>query len=257
MKLIDTHSHLFLEQFDKDRDLVVKKAIDSNINKIVLPNISSTTIDSLLELSDKYPNNCFPLIGLHPTSVKANYLNELEIVEKYLEKRKFIGVGEIGIDLYWDKTHLKEQIDAFVKQINLAKKYKLPIVIHARDSFDEVFEVIDNMIDDNLYGIFHAFTGGIKQAEKIISYKNFKIGIGGVVTFKNSGLDKIVNKIDLNHIVLETDSPFLTPSPFRGKRNESSYINIIAKKIADIKNVDISHIAEITTKNAHEIFKFN
>ena len=194
------------------------------------------------------------MIGLHPTSVNGNYTDELKLVEDHLETGRYVAVGEIGIDLYWDKTFKEQQEKAFRYQIDLAKKYKLPIVIHARDSFDEIFKIMDDVIDENLSGVFHAFTGNEKQAERVVEW-GFKIGIGGIVTFKNSGLDKVVNNIDINHIVLETDSPYLAPVPKRGKRNESAYIVYIAQKIAEIKNIPLDVVAQITTNNAKQLFK--
>jgi len=230
MHLIDTHTHLFLPEFDSDRDQVILNAQKGGVEKILLPNVDGTTIDPLLELSSKYPEFCYPMMGLHPTSVKDNYKEELNIVENWLKKQKFYAIGEIGIDLYWDKTFKIQQEEVFRYQIDLAKKYNLPIVIHARDSFDEIFKIMDEVIDNKLFGVFHAFTGTDNQAERIIEW-GFKIGIGGIVTFKNSGLDKVVHNIDINHIVLETDSPYLSPVPNRGKRNESANVIHIAGKI--------------------------
>jgi len=207
----------------------------------------------MYDLEKKHPSTVFLMMGLHPTYVKENYLEELRHVEKELEKRKFVAIGEIGIDLYWDKTHLKEQQDAFRKQIHLAKKYKLPIVIHCRDAFDEVFEVLEQEKSDDLFGIFHCFTGTYQQALQAISF-NMKLGIGGVVTFKNGKIDQFLNKIDLKHIVLETDSPYLAPIPFRGKRNESSYLVNVADKLAQIYGCSMTEIAEITTANSKAVF---
>ncbi|MEA3316772.1 MAG: TatD family hydrolase [Bacteroidota bacterium] len=256
MKFIDTHTHLYLPEFDDDRDVVINNAIEKNIEKMVLPNIDSTTINNLLDLSKKYPQNCFPAIGLHPSSVDKNYKEELSILEKYLERESFYAIGEIGIDLYWDKTFIKEQEEAFLYQINLAKRINLPIIIHARDSFDEIFKIVEKENNEKLNGIFHSFTGNIEQANKIIQW-GFKIGLGGILTFKNSNLDKVVKEIDLKHIVLETDSPYLAPTPKRGKRNESSYLVYIAEKIAQIKNISISEVAQVCYKNSCDVFKFN
>ncbi len=254
MNLIDTHTHLFVEKFDEDRDVVIQNAINSGIKKMILPGIHSSYISKQLELAKKYPDNCFPAIGLHPSDVKEDYLEELKIVEQNAESGKFIAIGEIGIDLYWDKTFIKEQIIAFRNQIELAKKINLPIIIHVREAFNEVFEVIDELNDENLKGIFHSFTGTLKQANKIIEYKNFKIGINGIVTFKNGGLDKVVKEIDSKHIVIETDSPYLSPMPKRGKRNESSHLMFIAEKTAELYNISVQEFAEISNKNAIEIF---
>lgn len=254
MQLIDTHTHLFLPEYNSDRDQVILNAQKNGVEKVLLPNVDRSTIHDLLKLVDEYPDYCFPMMGLHPTSVKENYKEELKQIETWLEKGKFIAIGEIGIDLYWDKTFKIQQEEAFRYQINLAKKYNLPIVIHARESFDEIFHIMNDVIDDNLRGVFHAFTGNEFQAQQITQW-GFKIGIGGIVTFKNSGLDKVVHNIDINHIVLETDSPYLAPVPKRGKRNESSYLTYIALKIAEIKNISLNEVAEITTYNAKQLFK--
>lgn len=254
MNFIDTHTHLFLKQFENDIDDVISRSIYKGVDRFILPNVDVCTITDLKNLTARYPENCFPLMGLHATSVKADFEKNLEIIENQLKTEKFYGVGEIGIDLYWDKTFLEHQKRAFIYQINLAKELGLPIVIHARESFDKIFEVMDKHNDDNLSGIFHCFTGNLKQAEKIIDYQNFKLGIGGVLTFKNSGLDKTVENIDLEHLVLETDSPFLAPKPHRGKRNESSYILLIAQKLAEVKKVPLAEIAKITTENAENLF---
>jgi TatD DNase family protein len=254
MQLIDTHTHIFLPEFDSDRDQVIKNAQENGVSQVLLPNVDSTTSESLLKLAEQYPDFCLPMMGLHPTSVDKNYHEELKKVEVLLAKRKFYAIGEIGIDLYWDKTYKSQQEEAFLHQINLAKKYNLPIVIHARESFDEIFRIVEKEMDDNLSGVFHAFTGNEEQANQIVDW-GFKIGIGGIVTFKNAGLDKVVNTIDINHIVLETDSPYLAPLPKRGKRNESAYVIYIAQKIAEIKNISTDEVARITTNNAKQIFR--
>jgi len=254
MNYIDTHTHLFLPEFDTDRDQVIANAKNAGVEKVLLPNVDSGTILPLLDLVDKFPDFCFPMIGLHPTSVKENFEQELEMVESWLKKRKFYAIGEIGIDLYWDKTFLKQQEEVFKYQIKLAKKYDLPIIIHARDSFDEIFNIVEREIDSSLKGIFHAFTGNLEQAKQIIDW-GFFIGIGGIVTFKNSHLRDVIKKIDINHLVLETDSPYLAPVPYRGKRNESAYIQIVAQKIAEIKEISLDEVAQITTSNAKKRFK--
>jgi len=254
MFLVDTHTHLYLDQFNSDRAEAVKRAIDQDIKSMLLPNIDSSSVNGMLELCNQFPENCFPMMGLHPTSVKENFMDELELVEQWLKKYKFYAIGEAGIDLYWDKTYLKEQKEALIKQIELAKKYQLPIVIHMRDSFDEIYSLMKEHTSPELTGVFHCFTGNLEQARKIIDL-NFMLGIGGVITFKNSGLDKVVQNIDLKHIILETDSPFLAPVPFRGQRNESAYIQLIAKKIAEIKNTTVEEVAFITTNNANQLFK--
>ncbi len=254
MTFIDTHSHIYLSDFDNDRSKIVERAINEGVHKILLPNVDSNTIDSMLRLCQAYPDNCLPMMGLHPTSVKENVEDELAIVEKLLKENSFIAIGEIGIDLYWDKSFFAEQEEAFRFQVNLAKKYNLPIVIHSRDSFDELFTLLDKLNSPELKGVFHCFTGTEKQAQKIINEYGFKLGIGGVITFKNSGLAEQIKNIDLKHFILETDAPYLAPIPYRGKRNQPAYIPLIAQKLADAKGVSVSEIAEITTQNAKELF---
>ena len=222
---------------------------------MLLPNIDSSSIQPMLNLCAEFPNNCFPMIGIHPCDIKKNYLEELEIIEEWLQNEKFVAVGEIGIDLYWDKNTLSIQEDAFRKQVELAKKYKLPIAIHVRDSFDEVLGIIDELNDDYLSGVFHCFTGNEGQANHIINYGGFKLGIGGVVTFKNSDLDKTLSTISIENLILETDSPYLAPTPYRGKRNESSYMILVADKLAEIYGKSLEEVAYITTQNAKELFK--
>ena len=256
MILTDTHTHLYSDQFNEDIDTVIQNCIDKGITRLFLPNIDSESIDGMMKLGEKYPKNCFPMMGLHPTSVKENYKEELTLVKEWMSKHPFCAVGEIGIDLYWDKTFLVAQQEAFRFQIKLAKEYNLPFVIHCRDAFDEIFEILNELNDDKMRGIFHCFTGTIEQANHVINYGGFKIGIGGVVTFKNSGLDKVVAQIDLEHLVLETDSPYLAPTPFRGKRNESTYLYTIAERVADIKEVSIEKVAQITTENSKQVFGF-
>ena len=256
MQFIDTHSHLYLPELDKNRDEVINRAIRKGINKICLPNIDIRSVKPMMDLVNKYPDFCFPMSGLHPTSVRKNYRDVLKKVQEYLLKENFIAIGEIGIDLYWDKTCKEEQKKAFREQITLAIDNHLPVVIHIRKSFDEVFQILDEFKPDYPKGIFHSFTGNSDQANRAIAM-GFKLGIGGIVTFKNSGLDKVVKDIDLKHIVLETDSPYLAPVPKRGKRNESSYLVFTAQKIAELHNITIEKIAEITTQNALKIFKLN
>ena len=229
MLLIDTHLHLYAEEFDEDRKQVIDDALTAGIGQLLLPNIDSTTIESMMSLARQYPDVCFPMMGLHPCSVGSNYQQELQVVEYWLNKRKFVAIGEIGIDLYWDKTFIAQQQEAFRMQIQLAKKYDLPYVIHARNSFDEVMEIVTEFKNDPLRAIFHCFSGTVAQAEEVVAMKNFKLGIGGVVTFKNSGLDKVVEAIDLKNLVLETDAPYLAPVPFRGKTNHPEYLVLIAK----------------------------
>jgi len=253
MNLTDTHTHLYSEAFDEDRDEVIKNAIDLGVERFFIPAIDSTYTKAMFALEEAYPKNMFLMMGLHPTHVKDNFREELQHVEEMLSKRKFYAVGEIGIDLYWDKTLLREQQEAFRYQIRLAKKHKLPIVIHCRESFDEIFEVLEAEKGTDLFGIFHCFTGSLEQARRAISY-NMKLGIGGVVTFKNGKIDTFLNELDLKHIVLETDSPYLAPVPFRGKRNESAYIIKILDKLSEIYGRDQKEIAKITTHNAIELF---
>ncbi|HXU26183.1 MAG TPA: TatD family hydrolase [Bacteroidia bacterium] len=250
---VDTHTHLYSEEFTADIDVALKKAIDAGVEKFFLPNIDSSSINVMHALCEKHPQHCFPMMGLHPCSVKENYKEELAIAYKYLQTRKYTAVGEIGIDLYWDKTFYKEQVEAFEQQINWALEFNLPIVIHCRNSFDEIYDVLCSF-KKLPKGIFHCFSGNAEQAQKIIDKTNFKLGIGGVITFKNSGLDKAIENIDLKHLVLETDSPYLAPVPYRGKRNESAYIPLIAAKIAEVKKCSLLDVATITTANAKEIF---
>ena len=254
MHLIDTHTHLFAQQFDEDRSEVIHRALEKGVQQMLLPNIDSRSIQPMLNLCKGFPNNCFPMIGIHPCDVKENYLEELLIIEEWLQIENFVAVGEIGIDLYWDKSTLSIQEDAFRKQVELAKKYKLPIAIHVRDSFDEILAILDELNDDNLSGVFHCFTGNEVQANHIINYGDFKLGIGGVVTFKNSGLDKTLSTIPIESLILETDSPFLAPTPYRGKRNESSHVVLVAEKLAEIYGKSLEEIADITTQNAKELF---
>ncbi len=254
MIITDTHTHLYSEAFDEDRKEMISRALQDNVSRFFIPAIDSTHTEAMLQLESDFPDHVFLMIGLHPTSVKDNYKEELGHVENMLAKRHFYAIGEIGIDLYWDKTTLPIQIEAFKHQIRLAKTYQLPIVIHCRDAFDEIFEVLGSEKSDDLFGIFHCFTGTLEQAKKAISYQ-MKLGIGGVVTFKNGGIDQFLNQIDLKHIVLETDSPYLAPKPFRGKRNESSYIIKVLQKLSEIYELSEEKIADITTQNSKDIFK--
>ena len=253
MILTDTHTHLYSEAFDEDRDSVIQSAINTGVGRFFIPAIDSTYTQSMFDLQRKFPDHMFLMMGLHPTHVKENFKDELEHVREMLDDHKFFAVGEIGIDLYWDKSFLKQQQEAFKAQIQLAKKHKLPIVIHCRDAFDEIFEVLEGEKGNDLYGIFHCFTGTLEQAHRAISY-NMKLGIGGVVTFKNGKIDTFLNEIDLKHIVLETDSPYLAPVPYRGKRNESAYLINILKKLTDIYGLSEEEIGTITTENSKEIF---
>jgi TatD DNase family protein len=253
MQFIDTHTHLYLPEFDADRDEAVTRALSKGVSKMLLPNIDIQSVNSMLSAVTRYSGICYPMVGLHPTSVKEDYQSQLEKLEILFTKHKFIAIGEIGIDLFWDKTFLNEQIIAFRRQIFFALNNELPVVIHSRDSFPEVFSVLDEFEGKGLKGVFHAFTGSIDHAGKAIRM-GFKLGIGGIVTFKNSGLDKIVREIDPENIILETDSPYLAPVPFRGKRNESSYICIINKKLAEIYRMSEEEIASITYSNSMQLF---
>ena len=253
MIITDTHTHLYSEAFENDRSEMMQRALDNNVSRFFIPAIDSSYTESMLNLEKNYPECVFLMMGLHPTHVKENYKEELLHVKKMLDSHKFYAVGETGIDLYWDKSTLDIQVEAFKFQIKLAKQYGLPIVIHCRESFDEIFEVLESEKSEDLFGIFHCFTGTIEHAKKAISY-NMKLGIGGVVTFKNGRIDQYLNQIDLKHIVLETDSPYLAPTPYRGKRNESSYILSVLKKVAEIYKISEEKMAEITTQNSKEIF---
>ncbi|WP_395076003.1 TatD family hydrolase [Flavobacterium sp.] len=253
MILTDTHTHLYSSEFENDRDEMIQNAISKGVSRFFIPAIDSSYTQKMYDLEIKYPENIFLMMGLHPCYVKENYEEELALVETQLSKRKFAAIGEIGIDLYWDKTTLEIQKIAFQRQIQLAKKYKLPINIHCREAFYEIFEVLELEKSPELFGIFHCFSGNYEQALKAISY-NMKLGIGGVVTFKNGKVDQFLNQIDIKHIVLETDSPYLAPAPFRGKRNESSYITLVAQKLSEIYNLPISEIARITTENSVAVF---
>ena len=254
MIITDTHTHLYSESFDSDRDQIIKRAIQSGITRFFVPAIDSSYTQRMYDLEKKYPENIFLMTGLHPTHVNNDYNKELDHIVQQLDDREFFAIGEIGIDLHWDKTTVELQQNAFRFQIQLAKKYKLPIVIHCRDAFNEVFDILELEKSDDLNGIFHCFTGTYEQAKKAISY-NMKLGIGGVVTFKNGNIDSFLSKIDLSDIVLETDAPYLSPVPYRGKRNESSYLINILEKVASIYSVDKREIANITTQNSINIFK--
>ena len=253
MIVTDTHTHLYSEAFVDDRKEMINRAINTGVSRFFIPAIDSTYTESMLQLENDFPKNIFLMMGLHPTHVKESYKEELQHVEEMLSKRKFFALGEIGIDLYWDKSTLGIQQEAFKYQIQLAKRYKLPIVIHCREAFDEIFDVLESEKDHNLFGIFHCFTGTLEQAYRAMSF-NMKLGIGGVVTFKNGKIDQFLNKIDLKHIVLETDAPYLAPAPFRGKRNESAYIIKVLEKLSEIYEMPMEKIAEITTQNSKEVF---
>ena len=253
MIITDTHTHLYSESFDEDRTEMIQRAIDAGVKRFFIPAIDASYTKSMYQLESDFPDHIFLMMGLHPTHVKENYTDELKHVEEQLAKRKFYAVGEIGIDLYWDQSTLDIQIETFRHQINLAKQYDLPIVIHCREAFDEIFEVLEQERSDDLFGIFHCFTGSLEQAEQAIAY-NMKLGIGGVVTFKNGKIDQFINQIDLKHIVLETDAPYLAPKPYRGKRNESSYLIKVLEKLSELYGISEEAIAAITTENSKDVF---
>ncbi len=253
MNFIDTHTHIYLKEFDEDIDTVMDRAEKAGVKKMFLPSIDSSHFNEIFSLEKKYPNNCFAMMGLHPCSVNENYMQELDLIKSQLEKRKFIAVGEIGLDFYWDKTYAKHQIESFEQQMQWALEYNLPISIHTRNAMQETIDIVKPFSKKGLKGVFHCFGDNVEFANKIIEL-NFLLGIGGVVTYKKSGLNETLKEISLEHIVLETDAPYLTPVPHRGKRNESSYIKIIAQHIAEIKRESIETVAMITTQNAENIY---
>lgn len=254
--IIDTHAHLYAEEFSEDQTEVFIRAEAAGVYYFLLPNINSESIP-LMEKLMKEHKNTIPMMGLHPSYVKENWMEELQIIETHLFKNpsKYCAVGEIGMDLFWDKTFIEAQKIVFRTQVSWAKKLKLPIAIHARDAFDEIFEILDEENDESLKGVFHCFTGSIEQATKILDYGGFKLGIGGVITYKNSGLTEVLNSVKLKHLVLETDAPYLSPAPFRGKRNESAYLSYIIEKISGIYKLSDAKIAEVTSQNAIELFQ--
>lgn len=257
MFFIDTHTHLFSDAFDEDRNEMIQRAIASGVTQMLLPNIDVASIEPMYALCNQYPENCFPMMGLHPGYVGENWEKDLDFIENALFTRKNVAVGEIGMDLYWDKSFVEQQAKVFKKQVEWAKQLKLPVVIHAREAFDEIFEIVDELNDERLSGVFHCFTGNLDQAKKIESYGGFKLGIGGVLTYKKAGLDEVLKDVPLEMLVLETDSPYLPPTPHRGKRNESAYLLHVAEKLADVKQVSLKEVAEVTSMNAKQLFKLN
>ena len=255
MKLIDTHCHLYSEEFKTDIDIVIQSAEREGVERFYLPSVDSESIEAMLAVSKKFPNKCIPMMGLHPCYVKANYLQELEIIKKYLTQEKFAAVGEIGLDFYWDKTFIQQQYESFRMQIELSLQYNLPVVLHSRDAMQETIDVIKEYIPKGIKGIFHCFGGTYENAVEIIN-AGFYLGIGGILTYKKSGLSEVLEKINLEHLVLETDAPYLSPVPFRGKRNESSYLKYIVARLAEVKKVPADEVAQITTTNAQKIFAF-
>lgn len=251
--ITDTHTHLYSSQFKEDQKEMIQRAKDAGVSRFFIPAIDASYTESMLKLEENFPSDVYLMMGLHPTSVKENYLDELAHVKEWIDKRNFYAIGEIGIDLYWDKTFLKQQQEAFRTQIKWAKEKKIPIVIHCRNAFDEIFEILEAEKSKDLRGIFHCFTGTKEQALQAISY-NMKLGIGGVVTFKNGKIDAFLNEIDIKNIVLETDAPYLAPAPYRGKRNESSYITNVVDKLVDIYGRSFEEISKITTQNSKDVF---
>lgn len=251
MYFIDTHTHIYLPEFDDDREIMMQRAKEANVNISIMPAIDSSTYETMLNVESTY-ENCYAMIGLHPCSVNQDYEKELDLVGQYLKQRKFLAIGEIGLDFYWDKTFAEQQYKAFHKQIEIALQYNLPIVIHSRNAIDECINVVKE--HHGLTGVFHCFSGNEEQARKIIEL-GFMLGIGGVVTFKNAGLDRVIEKVGLPNVILETDAPYLAPVPYRGKRNEPSYIKLVAEKLSTLSNLSIEEIAELTTENAKKLFK--
>lgn len=255
MYFIDTHTHLYSTEFDSDRTEMVENAIKAGVKKLLLPNIDVASIEPMYRLCEEFPQNCFPMMGLHPGYVNENWEQDLLIIRKALDENKHIAIGEIGMDLYWDKTFIEEQKKAFRIQIEWAKELNLPIVIHARDAFDEIFEILDELNDAALTGVFHCFTGTLEQAQKINSYGGFYLGIGGVLTYKKSDLPSVLTEIPLEQIIVETDAPYLPPTPHRGKRNESKFLLHVAEKVAEVKNCSLLEVARITSENAEKLFQ--
>ena len=259
MNLTDTHAHIYSDQFAKDIDKMLERTFEAEVSRIYMPNIDHTSIDGMLELEEKYPLHCFPMMGLHPCSVDKNFEKELYIAEEWFSRRKFAAVGEMGLDTYWEEAWLSQQQEAFRIQADWAKKYRLPLVIHCRGkegdgAMKKVIDLLTTLKDENLYGVLHCFGGSLDDAQRLIEL-GFKLGIGGVVTYKKSGLDEVLKHIDTEHLILETDSPYLAPVPHRGKRNETAYLRIVAQKVADIKQMGLEELAQITTANALAMFK--
>ena len=253
---VDTHTHLYLSEFDGDRDEVIERAMKSRVEIMLLPNIDFSTVDDMLRLSTKYPGICLPMIGLHPGSVKENYMEELQLLLQWADKKEFYAIGEVGMDLYWDKTYLEEQKDAFAIQIHWARERKLPLVIHSREAFYEIFQVLEKELEAGQTGVFHSFTGGKEEVRKILEM-DFYFGINGIASFKNSNLKEVILQIPPERLLLETDSPFLAPVPRRGRRNESSFLPYIADAVASVYGMGIEELSAITTKNAKQLFDLN
>jgi len=254
MEFIDTHCHFYLNDFDADRDEVLQACITANVNTLLLPNINRDSIEPMLKVCQSYPQHCFPMLGLHPSDVNNHYQEELNYILNQYDPKQYLAIGEVGIDLYWDRTYINQQIMAFRQQIEFAIKHDLPLIIHSRKSFTEILSVLNEYKQTKMKGIFHCFSGDVNQAKKVIE-KGFYLGIGGTLTYKNSGIQEVVKQIPLSHLVLETDAPFLPPVPHRGKRNQSNYIPLIAEKISELKGISIEEIAQTTSFNAKSIFK--
>lgn len=253
MQLTDTHTHIYYHVDTLALQEQINRCLKNNISRLFLPNVDTASIKNVLNTAEAYPENCYPMLGLHPCSVKENFREELASIKSAIDENRIYAIGEIGLDLYWDKSTLEEQKEAFRIQVGWAKEKNLPIIIHCRDAFNQLFELLEELKDDKLYGIFHCFTGNLEQAHKAIAL-GFFLGIGGVVTFKNAGLDKVVEQLDLKHLVLETDAPYLAPVPYRGKANESSYLIHVAQKVADIHRRSLTDVANITTENSKIVF---
>ncbi len=252
--LIDTHSHIYTEEFDEDRSEVVKAALSAGVKRVLLPNVDASSIERMHNTESEFPDVCMAMMGVHPTSIKEDYQKELDIVKHWLDKRSYIAIGEIGVDLYWDKTFKSEQMEAFEQQIIWAKELDLPIVIHCRDAFPEVFEVVEKQLDDKLRGVFHSFTGNEAEAKRIEEYGSFLMGINGVVTFKNTHLREALKDVSLNKLVMETDAPYLAPVPYRGKRNEPAYMQKVAQTLSEVFSMPTEHIIAQTSENASHMF---
>ena len=254
MEWIDTHAHLYLDAFDTDRKEMIARSIENGVKKMLLPNIDGDSFIPMLELCRQFPENCFPMIGLHPTSVKEDYKTQLSEMESLLDNENFVAIGEIGIDLYWDKSFINQQKDAFKTQLKWAKTKKMPVAIHTREAFPLIFELVEEEAGERLTGVFHCFSGNYEEAKRIIDL-GFLLGIGGVLTYKKSNLAEVIREIPIEFLILETDAPFLPPVPYRGQRNESAYIPLIGQKVAEIKEMNILEVARITTENAEKLFK--
>lgn len=257
MPFIDSHTHLFLEQFDEDRAEVVKRAQDAGVEQLLLPNIDASTLDRMWKMVEGYPETCSPMVGLHPGSVNESWKEELEKLRPHLKDPRVVAVGEVGMDLYWDTTYLHQQRLVFREMIAWAKETGLPLVIHARDAFEELFNILDEEISDELKGVFHCFTGTVEQGQKIMSYPNFYLGIGGVATYKKAAMHEVLDKLPIDRMILETDAPYLSPVPFRGKRNESAYLLHTAEKLADIHSCTLAEVERITTENCKKLFQLS